>query len=789
MENDLLVSIHESRHAADFGAKGAGLHWLCKHHLNVPGTLVLTFAGAKKLNGQGADLDAQLAQALSQRIDPQKYYAIRSSANVEDGAQGSFAGQFVTQTNVRGLQAVQASIRTVLASAHAPGLKPYLQKIGRTGRDLEMAVLIQEMVQPVLSGVSFSKNPTTGLDEVVIEAVPGLGESLMQSGVTPDRWIFRWGQFTTRPDGSQDYDGTIRTVAAETRRIARLYGEPVDLEWAYDGRKIYWLQIRPITMLTQVPLYSNRISREVLPGLIKPLISSINIPLVNAAWIRLFDSLLGPTHLRPEDLTRIFHYRAYFNMGTVGSIFEMLGLPRESLEMLLGLQAKNGRPPLSLRTFHHLPRVLRFAAQAWNYDKRVAAELDSFADSARELQKENAGALSEKDLIDRINELFALNTRIAYQNIVIPLLMNLYNALLRLQLRGAGIEYVRFDVTAGLDELKQYDPNVHLDGLKQSFERVAPDLQEILRTLPYEQLARDSRFAEFSGKVNHFIHMFGHLSDSGNDFSRKPWREDPDGVVRMTINHVIGQRGEKQITWDALPLSGAAKALMRPIYRRARKFRLKREQVSSIYTSSYGWFRVLFTALADQLVEKGLLQDQDDIFYLTWHEIQGLIDAPDQAAEIQALVQTRREEIEESRHIALPETIYGNSPPPLSRVREDAPKRIGTPTSPGYYQGPLKIVRSREEFDKVQQGDVLAIPHSDVAWTPLFAKAGAVVAEAGGMLSHSSIVAREYGIPCVVSVVGACDLPENSLVYVDGYQGEVIIASQDGGPQVKERKP
>jgi pyruvate,water dikinase len=76
---------------------------------------------------------------------------------------------------------------------------------------------------------------------------------------------------------------------------------------------------------------------------------------------------------------------------------------------------------------------------------------------------------------------------------------------------------------------------------------------------------------------------------------------------------------------------------------------------------------------------------------------------------------------------------------------------------------------------KVQAGDVLVIPYSDVGWTPLFTKAGAVVAESGGILSHSSIIAREYGIPAVVSVPGACQLADDTLITVDGYRGEIIV--------------
>ena len=84
-------------------------------------------------------------------------------------------------------------------------------------------------------------------------------------------------------------------------------------------------------------------------------------------------------------------------------------------------------------------------------------------------------------------------------------------------------------------------------------------------------------------------------------------------------------------------------------------------------------------------------------------------------------------------------------------------------------------MRGIEDFDKIQPGDVLVVPYSDVGWTPMYVKAGAVVAESGGMLSHSSIVAREYGIPAIVSVPGACKLLSEQVVTVDGYQGIVTI--------------
>ena len=99
----------------------------------------------------------------------------------------------------------------------------------------------------------------------------------------------------------------------------------------------------------------------------------------------------------------------------------------------------------------------------------------------------------------------------------------------------------------------------------------------------------------------------------------------------------------------------------------------------------------------------------------------------------------------------------------------------GVPTSRGTYSGPVTVVQGIQDFGKVDQGDVLVIPYSDVGWAPLFTRAGAVVAESGGMLSHSSIVAREYGIPAVVSVPGACRLADRVRVTVDGYRGLVRV--------------
>lgn len=89
------------------------------------------------------------------------------------------------------------------------------------------------------------------------------------------------------------------------------------------------------------------------------------------------------------------------------------------------------------------------------------------------------------------------------------------------------------------------------------------------------------------------------------------------------------------------------------------------------------------------------------------------------------------------------------------------------------------MVNGLGDFQKISDECVLVIPFSDVSWTPLFARAGAVIAEAGGLLSHSAIVAREYGIPAIVSVPNATRLQDDIEVTVDGYSGIVIVHDPD----------
>ncbi len=691
--------------------------------------------------------------------------------------------------DVQGIDGVLDSIQAVWDSINKVSLDAYMQRSDFSKEQLRMAVLIQEMVTPVVSGVSFSKNPMTGLDETVVEAVCGSGELLVQDGLSPDRWIYKWGDWVKRPEQSEIDEAVIATVVSKTAEIAKSYGAPIDLEWVYDGTAVYWVQLREITTGNNLNIYSNRMSREMLPGLIKPLVWSVNTTVVNSAWIDIFTELIGPNDIEPQDLAKAFHYQAYFNMGTIGRIFAALGLPRETLEVMLGLEGGDQRPRFrpSSKVFRHMPRMIKFVVNKLRYSKEIDSFLPEMDQTFHSFGNKPLDSKDEQELLTGIDALCSFTQKAAYANVVGPLLMQMYNGMLRANLQKQGVDYEQFNLSYHMDSIEDFNPNRHLDALHELYSQLDESIKQQIVRGTYADFEGMAGIEDLQTAVSQFIDQFGHLSDSGNDFSKRPWREEPDLVLKMVLNwekvehdSFLGTYKEERLVnvtynWDTLPISRLTRWRLGWHYQRARQFRYYREAISFKYTYGYGLLRNYFLALAKHFVQRQIIQQPDDIFYLYKHEIDDIVCKKD-SVNYQALIEIRQQEMETAKNIVLPEIIYGDYPPPIETYDKNQERLSGIPTSGGYFQGFVRVIQTISDFDKMMPGAVLVIPFSDVSWTPLFAKAGAVIAESGGILSHSSIVAREYKVPAVVSVTGACRILQDDMqVIVDGFKGEIFL--------------
>ncbi|MAT43301.1 MAG: hypothetical protein CL609_13255 [Anaerolineaceae bacterium] len=772
MTNSFIFPLQGSRFPKQVGEKAKNIHWLSKKGFHIPKTYFIPWDLQKEVLKNGGEFPPVFLGALHDVIKPDQRYAVRSSANVEDSVTQSFAGQFLSMLDLEGEEAVLKAIVDVWVSSQMDNVSLYQDHRVGENKQVKMGVILQEMVSAVFAGVVFSCNPVTGMDEIIIEAVAGSGVKIVQEGVTPERWVWKWGKWLEKPQNPQNpqmLEEQVLEIVKQTQDISKKRGHSIDAEWAFSEADLIWLQIRRITVHQEIDIFANHIPKEFLPGLIKPLVWSVNVPLVNGAWVWLLTELIGKNQLDPYRLARRFYGRAYFNMGLLGSVFKQIGLPDNALEKLMGFEAESGLGPSfrpSLKALRTLPRLIFFMLEKLRFHRKVESYLCTARMSYETIQKQALLVKNPSAVLVLLEDLYSLNQKTAYFNIITPLLMRLFHQLAKRQLAGKNIDYKKINWLEHWQDRERYDPIPHLQKLGKMIQVMdTNDRQDILS----KNGNRSRPVKEFQEAFNEFMKQFGHFSDSGNDFSYPSWAERPEVVMNLIKSMVEKPIVKKEINKPGFDQEVQFNTF---VLKQAVYWSCRREEISALFTFGIGLFRKLYLQIGKAFCQSGWLAEQEDIFYLEHAEITAAIQE-DSTTALQSIVKQRKQQYDDFRNLVPPPIIYGNSEPEI--IKDVSSSLKGIAASRGIHRGVVRVVLQHSDFYKVEPGCVLVVPYSDVSWTPLFAIAGAVLAEAGGLLSHSSIIAREYGIPAIVSVEGVTLLSDGVEVTVDGYTGNIII--------------
>ena len=773
----LIYPLRKQRTPESAGNKANNLQLLLRLGLNLPQTFICDSRAFETFKVDETKVLDQLSRHVERIIDPEKSYAIRSSTNTEDGAVHSYAGQFDSILNVKGSDQVLKAIQDVWASALSDQVKSYQERNEIESHDIQMAVLIQEMVSPLFSGVVLSKNPVTGADEVVIEAVQGEGTLLMQDGVKPGRWINKWGYWIEKDDSLNVPMSLLEQIVNQINEVSEKLGYPVDMEWVYDGKELSWVQVREITSLNKLNIYSNHLSKEMMPGMLKPLSFSIGAQLMGSAMLTWLGEIIGDLGIQTDGLATTFYYRAYFNMGAIGKIFKRFGFPAESMEMLLGAlptQVKKPKIKPTFKTFLLFPRIVLYLLRNLNLRKKIRTRVDQLEKVLESINLEDLDQLSPEDQLTHFKEHEKTAKELAYFASLSMFFLAMYNRAFKKLLEKQGIEISDFDLTENMPELEKYYPQMLIERLHDLYESYQLDKQEIISSAHFEDLYAVEGIDEFLKNFEILIKRFGYLGDSGNDFSKPPWQETPEALVKLISDFQSQNGGQtKKLTLTDLKERHQASPILTFAYHRARDYQFLREKSSNLYTKSKVIFRYYSLAMGRHFVEQGLIQEAEDIFYLTPQQLEAIMKDQMTSQAVRDIVDTHKREMALCQDRELPTVIYGDSPPPICQTAGNV--LFGVAASMGSYIGHACVVKNMDDFTKMKKGDVLIIPYSDVTWAPLFAQAGALISESGGLLSHGSIVAREYGIPAIVGVENAMKIPDGVLVSVDAHQGVVHV--------------
>lgn len=722
-------------------------------------------------------LPTELEAALRAAVDGlgDVALAVRSSAPGEDGAAASFAGQQQTFLNARGGDQVLACLKGCWAGAWAAGVQAYKHRLGDAAPPT-MAVIVQVLVVPEAAGVAFTADPVTGeRDRIVVDASWGLGEAVVSGQATPDRVVLAKAdgrllaydigakEVEVRPEGR----GTRATAVDPARRAARclpdaalallhrlaadverVLGPDQDLEFAWEGGRLWLLQARPITAMPPAPppggwvapgdgVWERRNFAEHFPGPLSPLAETLVLPAVSRALVELAASLgMG---LGAPALVAV-HGVAYARSDTRKRPAIVLKAPWVYARLMLGHPARWERGE------RHMARIgLRL-----KHRPDDAAGLVAWAEG---MASEYARTWAD---VHRLSAGWRWSEHV-----------------LRVLLGG------RMDLAAG------FLANVadgELEALAGAIAAEAPPAVRaaILGPDPLAALAALGPDGE-PWRIRLDV-----LAARGAGF---PATFDPAaplplaspaaaaGLVAQALGIGFGgeQRARAAAAGEARSREAAAtrpgwqQLALRIAVPWARRFAAAREPALSTLGRGFGAYRAGLLALGEQLVRPGGLAEPEDVFWLPWPAVRALAglggEAPVDPAAVAAAARA---------HHAL-QAAYA-PPLRLGGPPERLPTHaiLGIPAGGGQATGVVRVVRGPEDFASFLPGEILVAPTTTPAWTPLFARAAAIVTDVGGPLSHGSIVAREFGLPAVLGTESATRrLKDGDLVTVDGDQGVV----------------
>ncbi|MCQ5377076.1 MAG: PEP-utilizing enzyme [Candidatus Methanomethylicia archaeon] len=762
-----LMHISEMRAGSASSRILESISFLEREGLRVPATIILSATGIGG-TAAGTNSTSEITKILGGRLDPERGYKITVIADEEAGLKGNEMGAAPSNHAGRG-EIVPRLISQMLGELCAS------HKIPAGSRAV---IIIQETVIPKLAGAAFTKNPVDGSDELIIEATLSQSDSVGKEGAGTMRWVLKKGSWIERTQTNELWVlPVINQVARDAKAIARRIKEPLSLEWAYDGESLVWLRSKQISSIGTVDIYSNKLSKERMPGIVKPLVWSISIPLVNDAWRRLFTDLIGPNSLDSSKFTKLFYYRAYFNMGVVGNVFELLGMPRESLEMIVGESSGRSRPRFkpSPKLLAFLPRVFIFFFQHFLSFRKTEGFLKEQEVRYRPFHPSRIAEMGGEEALTAVKELFRINGEAAYYIIINQLKRGIFTASIKYMMKYNKIHESKLSDALAGGHIEEIDPQKALGALNCEFNRLDQGARDKILEGGYRDLEAHPELMGFRSSVSEFMSKFGHLSDSGNDFSIPHWHEDPDLVLKMIISS-SQQRTNVPKTNPLFQIKNAfQRGLAHYLVKKTERAMKIADRVTFTFTYGTSLFRDAFLRLGSILVSKGMLESPDDVFYLYFKELSEAIRSPRHSGTYREKVISRKLEIEQFRNLELPEVIYGDLPLPVASKKYSAKRLKGIATSRGYAEGVARVTRGVADFSRVKEGEIVVIPYSDVAWTPILAKAGAIVSESGGLLSHCSVVAREFGIPAVVGVKDAMSIRDGAKVAVDAYSGVVMM--------------
>lgn len=753
-------------------------------------------------------------------------YAVRSSATAEDLPYASFAGQQDTYLNIIGKENILQHIKKCWASLFTDRAVIYRMQNGFDHNQVSICVVVQKMVFPEASGILFTADPITSNRKVLsIDASFGLGEALVSGLVSADNYKVKEDEIVEkviatkklaiygRKEGGTETkkispnqqkvqtltEQQILQLARIGRQIEAYFGCPQDIEWCLVDDTFYIVQSRPITTLYPIPevndgenhVYVSVGHQQMMTDPLKPLGMSLfqltsfgpRFQAGGRLFVDVAQRLASPASRE-------------FLLNTIGESEPLIKdalmtvIERDNFIKLLPDDEKENSkrmPPAGSQ-----PQI--------ENDPAIVTDLIKNSEASIEELKQNIQMKSGSDVLSFILEDIQQLKKILFHPQSMAVIMAGMNAL----------SWINEKIEQWLGEKNAADV------LSQSVQHnitsemglALLDVADVIRPYPeviaYLQHVEDDSFLDeliqFKGgekvrdAIDAFLNKYGMRCSGEIDITKTRWSEQPATIIPMILNHIrdfeygASKRKFEEGLQEALKkeeellerlqhLPGGEQKVeeTKRMICNLRNFIGYREYPKYGMIHRYFIYKQALLKEAEKLVKNNVLDEIEDIYYLTFEELHEVVRINKLDYKI---IHKQKNAYKLYEKLTPPRVITSDGEIITGKYkRENLPAEaiVGLPVSSGVVEGRARVILNMEDAN-LEDGDILVTAFTDPGWTPLFVSIKGLVTEVGGLMTHGAVIAREYGLPAVVGVENATKLiKDGQRIRVHGTEGYIEV--------------
>ena len=705
-------------------------------------------------------------------------FSVRSSSCVEDSAENSFAGQFDTFLDVEKSEIAQ-KITECVCSLYNENVLVYMEKAGFDIGMLKMNVIVQKMIDSDVSGIVFTANPQGILNETVIVAGRGLGENVVSDKIDTTSYYYSLTDNIYYYDGKENLlsDEKVHEIIEASKIICKYIGKHTDIEFAIENNKLYILQARPITTLSDKNpiIFDNSNIVESYPGLSLPLtvsfVETVFAGVFKDAGRRLLKNKkeLEKRYDILENTVGTANGRLYYNLNSWYSAIKFLPFSKKIIAVwqeLVGVkykeydESKNEISPF-IKASVYFNTLTELLATPRNM-KKLNERFINIKNYVYKRFEEEMSAKEILELYDKIQEQLLSCWGITLLNDTYAFI---FTGLLKARLK------------------KKYDDheelaNSYISGITD-IESMKPVREMVRIAVEKDGMTKD----EYNRRVSEYLDVYGdrcleELKLETETFRTNPamfdakireFAENKEKLVQLLEDKI--QDTDEIIKRDAITRFLSKKSILGIGNREIQ--RLNRSRI-------FGMVREAVLRMGEIYAKQNCIETKRDVFYLTLDELRSLADKP---CDMRETVYVRKKKYEmysllpAYSRIIFSEKAFDKNHRNINMATLQSSKdeMVGVPCSNGIVEGEAYIVMDVKKVESVKD-KILITKTTDPGWVFLLAEAKGVVSEKGSLLSHTAIISRELGIPAVVGIENLLSTLKNGdIIRIDGSTGVVKL--------------